>query len=267
MLSIITVCYNAENDIEKTIKSVLNQSFNDFEYIVVDGNSKDNTNNIIKKYYKYFKKRGIELSHISEADKGIYDAMNKGINIADGEWLCFMNAGDIFYSEDVLEKIFSKSVGEADVIYGDVNNIEDSFEWIDKAKKIEYILEGMPFCHQSSFIKTDVIKKYMFDLNYHICADYDLFLKLYIKNYKFLKKDIVVSAFDTTGISNNGLFNHYFEKYKIQSKNGLINLSSMDIRYKLLKFKLHDFLKRCLPTCISKRIRRLKRRVQLLKST
>lgn len=114
-LSIITVCYNAENEIARTIESVLKQTFNDFEYIIVDGSSTDSTLNIVNSY-----KSSIQQI-ISEPDKGIYDAMNKGIKMANGEWVIMMNAGDQFASNTVLDEIFSSYIPDSiDFIYSDV---------------------------------------------------------------------------------------------------------------------------------------------------
>ena len=114
-LSIITVCYNAENEIARTIESVLKQTFNDFEYIIVDGASTDSTLNIVNSY-----KSSIQQI-ISEPDKGIYDAMNKGIKMANGEWVIMMNAGDQFASNTVLDEIFSSYIPDSiDFIYSDV---------------------------------------------------------------------------------------------------------------------------------------------------
>ena len=114
-ISIITVCYNAEYEIERTILSVVNQTYVNKEYIVIDGCSKDGTIRIIDKY------SNVIQTLVSEPDKGIYDAMNKGINMATGEWLIFMNAGDEFASPSVLERIFSNSVRpDTRFIYSDV---------------------------------------------------------------------------------------------------------------------------------------------------
>lgn len=116
LITIITVAYNAVKDIENTILSVLNQTYPNIEYIIIDGGSTDGTLDIIKKYED-------KISYwVSEADKGIYDAMNKGALKATGEWLNFMNAGDTFYDQQVLEKVFKDNDwSDADVIYGDIN--------------------------------------------------------------------------------------------------------------------------------------------------
>ncbi|HDY89306.1 MAG TPA: glycosyltransferase, partial [bacterium] len=113
MLSIITVTYNAEACLEKTIQSVINQTYKNIEYIIIDGGSSDKTLSIIKKYKKYIK------YCISEPDKGIYDAMNKGIKIAKGDYINFLNAGDFYYENNVLSYLFDNLDKSVDLLYGD----------------------------------------------------------------------------------------------------------------------------------------------------
>ena len=107
LFSIITVCFNSEKTIERTIHSILNQSFLSFEYIIIDGKSEDKTNDIIQQYLPMFENRGIAVKYISEKDNGIFNAMNKGINMAEGVWIAFMNADDSYYDSEVLRDIFS----------------------------------------------------------------------------------------------------------------------------------------------------------------
>ena len=114
-LSIITICYNIKDEIERTCKSIVGQTWQDFEWIVVDGGSTDGTLEVLKKYSDR-----IDIL-ISEKDSGIYNAMNKGIKLANGEWLNFMNGGDNFASNDVLEKVFKNKNYEADILYGDMS--------------------------------------------------------------------------------------------------------------------------------------------------
>ena len=165
LISVITVTFNAALSIEQTILSVINQTYSNIEYIIIDGGSTDGTIDIIKKYSN-------RISYwISEPDKGIYDAMNKGIKVATGEWINFMNVGDAFYDNSVIENIFyNKTYDKIDIIYGNTNLVY-SFG--------SHVLEGgeisankyMPFCHQSSFSKIEPMKKYGFDIKFKICAD------------------------------------------------------------------------------------------------
>ncbi|MCY1133837.1 glycosyltransferase family 2 protein [Bacteroides fragilis] len=121
LVTIITVCYNAETTIEKTILNVINQTYADIEYIIIDGGSNDGTIEIINKYAN-------KISYwMSEPDRGIYDAMNKGIKLAKGDWVSFMNSGDSFYSLDTVEDVVQFIREEYDVIYGSVNVVCDSF--------------------------------------------------------------------------------------------------------------------------------------------
>lgn len=124
-ISIITVCYNAEFEVERTIKSVLNQTYSDFEYVIIDGASSDSTMQIIKRY-------GDRIQQVvSESDKGIYDAMNKGVRMVNGEWIIMMNAGDVFASVDVLEKIFSSHIpADIDFIYSN-SYIKKGKDWLE----------------------------------------------------------------------------------------------------------------------------------------
>lgn len=140
LISVVTVCYNAADTIEKTMLSVLNQTYHDIEYIIIDGGSTDGTVEIIRKYADRI------AYWVSEPDKGIYDAMNKGIKVATGEWINFMNAGDEFVDANVLDKLFfAKTVANVDVIYG--NTLMKYTEGISftKVKEIDYIQKGMPF--------------------------------------------------------------------------------------------------------------------------
>ena len=119
-ITVVTVCLNAEDLIERTIRSVATQSFEAFEYLIIDGCSRDKTLTIAEKYAPYFRKRGITYKILSEKDAGIYDAMNKSLKYPRGEWIIFMNAGDTFYDRGVLAKYSSEMTGKVDVIYGDV---------------------------------------------------------------------------------------------------------------------------------------------------
>ena len=135
-LSIITVCYNAEKTIANTIESILGQTYMDFEYIIIDGKSTDSTYKIVCAYDEKFRNKGIKYYHFSELDKGIFDAMNKGIYYAHGKYINFMNADDKFHSSKVLEKVFKKQM-TADVIYGDTFRISNSKCWESKGNVVE----------------------------------------------------------------------------------------------------------------------------------
>lgn len=198
-VSVITVCYNAEFGIEKTILSVLNQTYSDIEYIIIDGASTDGTIDIIHKYAD-------KISYlVSEPDGGIYDAMNKGIKIATGEWINFLNAGDTFYYSTSIENAFSHDVlPEIDVLYGyQVHNYEYG-KFVRKRLPLTFFNSGMPFGHESSFVRAEVMKRIGFDTNFRIAADYNFFFKLYVSGNKFQPVDAIVTDFESMeGVSSS----------------------------------------------------------------
>ena len=159
-ISIVTVTFNCDSVIEATIKSVISQTYPNYEYIIIDGKSHDNTLNIIDKY----KARIDKL--ISEPDKGIYDAMNKAINMSTGDWIIFMNAGDVFYSVDAIEKIMSQYDGSADVIYGNSIRRQLGHTINDIASDDVRGLDYAPiYRHGSSLVRTQIHKENLFDLS------------------------------------------------------------------------------------------------------
>lgn len=196
IVTIVTVTYNCESVIEKTLNSVINQSLKKIEYIVVDGKSTDCTCQLINKY-----KNKIDL-FICEPDSGIYDAMNKGISHANGEWIIFMNAGDVFYDCNVLANVFedreyNKNIG---VIHGDYcstfNGHNEYHHLVPFYKRTE-LYRGMGFSHQATFVRTILAKETPFDLSYKLAADYNMIWNLYYhKKVEFLKIDIPIAIMD-----------------------------------------------------------------------
>lgn len=192
-LSIVTIVYNDRKNIKSTIESVLNQTYEDIEFIVIDGDSNDGTQDIIKAHIDRIS------YYISEPDNGIYDAMNKAINIASGDWLIFMNSGDIFYNNNVLESIFSNPP-DADIIYGNHAPKDDTAKIITP-RRLNTFWKGLPFNHQSSLVRTHLYKEHKFDTKYTISSVHDFFYKLYKNDCKFKYIDITVAIYDFNGIS------------------------------------------------------------------
>ena len=157
-VSIITVVYNGIEFLEETIKSVISQTYPNIEYIIVDGGSKDGTLDIIKKYEAHISK------WISEPDKGIYDAMNKGIDLATGDWQNFLNAGDSFVDNNVLEKIFTTNLENITLVYGDIIAIRENGQKLNvnaiELKDDNSIKKGMKVCHQAIFYNKNIMIKY-----------------------------------------------------------------------------------------------------------
>lgn len=211
-VSIITVVYNAVEGIERTIRSVASQIYKDYEYIIIDGKSTDGTLDVIEKY-----KNNISLL-ISEKDNGIYDAMNKGAKYAHGEWIVYMNAGDTFANENTLTDIFESNynLSDADVIYGDMRSCYISAPLIIRAKPLKTLKYRMAFCHQSSYVRSDIMRQNPFNLRYKYVADFDLFNKLYIENKLFLYIPIIMTNYyPEGGLTNNHILSVMREENRI----------------------------------------------------
>jgi len=196
LISIITVVYNGEKYLEETIQSVINQTYDNVEYIIIDGGSTDGTLDVIKKYED-------KIDYwISEKDEGIYDAMNKGIDVAAGDWINFMNAGDRFYADDVLKKVFGGTydIPNVALFYG--NKIaNDKLERPLDIKKLE--VGEIMACHQAMFFNKAILKNDLYyDLRYPIYGDYELVNRIYISKKSIKYIDVTIAIFAGGGISS-----------------------------------------------------------------
>lgn len=195
-VSIVTVTYNAGQLLEKTLANIEKLKYDNKEIIVVDGHSTDNTMMIVKRYAGM----GIVTSYVSERDNGIYDAMNKGVRMCSGEWVIFMNAGDLFASDDVLQLVFGKKQQwEADIIYGDVVKNGE----VKQAPANYYLYHRMIFCHQCVFTRRDSLISTPFDIRHRLSADFKSFIELYQKGARFRYVNLPIAIFDTGGVSNS----------------------------------------------------------------
>ena len=196
-LSIITINYNNREGLQRTIDSVLAQTWKDFEWIVIDGGSTDGSRELIEQYHKHF------AYWCSEPDKGVYNAMNKGIARAKGEYLNFMNSGDTFYEEETLKKVFNKS-RNADVLYGDCMQVFGNRTELSRYPQCMelYALYGRPICHQTMMIRSQLLKDSGYDESYRICADYKHSLEMAMRGATFEHVGTVVCRYDMSGISS-----------------------------------------------------------------
>jgi glycosyltransferase involved in cell wall biosynthesis len=256
LVSVITVCLNSSKDIEKTITSVINQTYPNLEYVIVDGGSDDGTLEIIKKY-------GSSISQwISEPDEGIYDAMNKGINLSSGDWLIFINSGDSFSDADVLEKIINilneekNTSGNTGLIYGNalVVNEELGIEY-KLGKKIKGIrdfyfsFDKQPVCHQAVLFYRSLFKEIgPYDRSYILLGDYEWFIRFFSgkRGYiaKYINADIV--KFQMDGLSFKMLEQALFEKKKIAVKYFPpfeLTLYYLSLPFIQIKFKILNLIK------------------------
>lgn len=197
--SVITVCYNAAKDLPVTIESVLAQDFTEYEYIIQDGDSKDDTEEIVGSYKERFLQKGIDLVYHSEKDSGLYDAMNKAVDCARGRYVNFMNAGDCFYDDKVLSKA-AKAEG-ATILYGDCAVYEYGLFHLF-TKSLADIGRTMPFSHQSVFAATSFMKEHPFNTDYRYSADYDMLLTAYDREASFSDIGTIVCITTADGLSS-----------------------------------------------------------------
>ena len=191
--SIITVTYNAGAVLEDTIQSVITQTYKNVEYIIVDGGSKDRTLQIVEQYKEHIH------TVISEPDKGLYDAMNKGIKLATGDYLCFLNAGDELHEDDTLQ-LMVHSITETtlpDVLYGDTAIVDEEGHFLHMRRLAppenlnwKSFKEGMLVCHQAFFARRDLVEPY--NLHYRFSADFDWCIRIMKK--RALRCDIYRAA-------------------------------------------------------------------------
>ncbi len=214
-LSVITIVYNNAASIERTMLSVLNQSYSNIEYIIIDGASTDGTVNIIKKY------EGRLAKLISEKDKGIYDAMNKGLALATGDYVLFMNSGDEIYDTQTVEKIFA-TAENADIYYGETEMFDENWNSLGQRrhkapenftwKSFKY---GMSISHQAIYIKRSLTEPY--NLTYHYSADIDWIIKIAKKATHVINTHLYVAKYLVGGMSKQKHRESLKERFKIFS--------------------------------------------------
>lgn len=245
MITVVSICLNNENDIEKTIDSVVRQENVEIEYIIKDGCSKDKTNKIISNYIKACKNSKIHFKHIISADTGIYDAMNQAMEIASGDWIIFMNAGDYFYDSRVLKCVNGYLELGADIFYGNTLYLMNKKYIFPQIHYISKMDKKFSLGHQSCFIKTELVKKYKFDLFYKIAGDYDQLKRLFDDEHRFMHMNMFVAVCNREGVSCQRTKLQFDEVYRIQHR----NQSAKGFKYKknLLIWKIKGRLIKLFP--------------------
>ncbi len=196
-LSIVTVSYNCVNEIENTILSVINQDYPNLEYIIVDGGSTDGTLDIIKKYQHRIS------YYVSEPDNGLYDAMNKGIKIATGEWVTMRNCGDYFAEKNSLSKLFSERVpNDVDFVCAAAYRVTDLGYYISTSEDMKENNFEMSIIHPATFVRTTWHKLHLFDTRYRVSADFNFLYNSAKAGRKFIFRNIPVVIFPTGGYSS-----------------------------------------------------------------
>lgn len=217
--SIITVTYNAEATVEDTIQSVIAQTYRHIEYIVIDGASKDRTLSIVEKYRD-------SITHlVSEPDKGLYDAMNKGIRLATGDYLCFLNAGDSFHEDDTLQQmVHTLKGGELpDVLYGETALVDHEGHFLRmrrlSAPKVltwKSFRQGMLVCHQAFFAKRSLVEDY--DPAYRFSADFDWCIRVMKKARTLHNTHLLIIDYLQEGMTTQNRKASLKERFRIMAK-------------------------------------------------
>ncbi len=222
LVSIITVSYNSEKTIRDTIESVLNQTYQNIEYIIVDGMSSDHTMDIVKEYIEKFKAKGIDYKYISEKDQGIYDAMNKGIKIAKGKLVGIINSDDWYEKNAVACAVESYVESPYDLFYADLRIAGDKNDIIKKSKNGR-IITSRTWNHPTTFITGEIYKKYQYK-NENIHDDWDLILRIRKDGCRVCVVNKVLANFRRTGVSHEKSLKKAMDrakiKYKIYRDNG-----------------------------------------------
>lgn len=205
-ISVVTVTFNAAKTLEQTILSITNQTYHNIEYIIIDGASTDGTIDIINKY-------ATKITYwISEPDKGIYDAMNKALKIAQGDFLIFMGADDIFYTSDVIEKMVGQMLNSETVYYGNVIFKGLNKKHNGKFNKIKWATTNIS--HQAIFYPKKIFKSYTYNTKYRIYADYAYNLTLLKDKVNFKYINEIITLYSMEGISANSKDKIFQEDYK-----------------------------------------------------
>ena len=251
-LSIVTVVFNMTYELQKTIESVISQSYNDMEFIVIDGGSSKDTINIINKYKHY-----IDI-FVSEPDDGIYDAMNKGIGLANGEWINFMNAGDVYFNQNTLKEIFeNSSYANFNFIVGDTLINYPKFQKIKKVGNISEWWKGSQFIHQSTFIRSDYHKNNLYNVSAKIGADYEFFYHAIENNESFYIYKKNISIFDAGGVSDKKRILALFSNLKFLMRRKFSFKFVIFYLYRIIIEFIKAKVKSILPNSIVSRIQKI----------
>ncbi|TAF31369.1 MAG: glycosyltransferase [Cytophagales bacterium] len=233
LVSVVTVCFNALDALKRTIYSVHSQSFKDYEYLIVDGASRDGTVQFLSSELSqiYDNER---IRWISEPDKGIYDAMNKALYLAKGDYVIFMNAGDIFVSSEVLEETEPFLRQQAAVVYGDYVVQNKYYKELVKAESLDTPWLGMKFCHQSTFIHQDIALHTPFSGQY-ITSDFEQIYTLFCRGERFLYTKKPIAIFSHDGLSSKNKLKVRYESLEIVQKQGKLDSQTQVLFEKLIK--------------------------------
>lgn len=234
-ISVITVCFNAAETLERTVQSVLSQTYDNFEYIIVDGKSTDGTLQIIDKYRKNITR------FISEKDNGIYDAMNKGLGMATGAVIGILNADD-FYEPETLQLIAAHYQQGRNIYHGHLQHIDQNGKAMHvnpAPKNLKQLRRGMIVNHPTVFVNREVYAELGgFSTDYRIASDWNFILKAYLAGVNFIRVDAVLSNFTHGGVSSSISDTYLKELHAIRKERGVVKSVDFFYLYDLVRFKL-----------------------------
>lgn len=218
-LSVITVTYNAESTLERTLQSVSGQSYPHLEHLIVDGQSTDSTLELIQQYDNE------KMRWVSEPDRGLYDAMNKAALMAEGDYLCFLNAGDTFYTPDSVERMMRSLEGEQppDILYGETAIVDETgnFLHMRRLKTPDRLTwksfrQGMVVCHQAFIVRRELFEPY--DLTYFFSSDFDWCIRMMQKAGRIHNTGLILINYLNEGMTTNNRKASLMERYRIMVK-------------------------------------------------
>jgi glycosyltransferase involved in cell wall biosynthesis len=260
VVSVVTVVRNGAPVIEATLRSVLAQDYPAIDYVVIDGLSTDGTIDIVRK----------RLDRISifrsERDAGIYDAMNKGAGLATGDWIIFMNAGDVFHAPTTLSSLLPHLIGNADVICGTSEKVlvDDlgSRRFLHRPGPARRLWKQMPTTHQATLVRMPLQRTYGFDTSYTWCADHDLLARLYRNGKRFVTVDDVICVFDCAGGQARDSAIYISERWRLSR--GLMPFRIRAPYYfrEWMHYALWGPVVRCVRPCLPRASRQALRRIR-----
>ena len=243
VVTVVTVVRNGETFLERTIQSVIGQTYDAVELIIIDGGSTDGTLDIIRRYdakIEYWS---------SEPDKGIYDAMNKGIDLATGEWVFFLNGGDELSHNEVFSQLVPELHDDIDVLYGRHEVVyDDNYSRTPALGDLRNLWKGMVFCHQSMLVRTPIMKHLKFNSESRIAADYEFIFTLYAQQRRFHAVDRVIARITADGYSSSNNLKMIREQWRVVKRFKGQSIA-LDCYYlgSLASVAVKNMVKHCLP--------------------
>ncbi len=233
VLSIIVPVFNSASTIGRTLKSIFDQKYSDFELIIIDGGSKDGSLEIIHSFEN-------RIAHlVSEPDNGVYDAVNKGLNLALGNWVYILGADDAFSSDDVLLKVSLLFNGNAKIIFGDIENLNAAHKKVPRIHKSSFnksLIWRNRLHQQSAFYHRSLFGSFRFNASYKVLADYDFHLLLLQKNTEAKRIDLIIARCEAGGLSKNFGFRLYKEEIKMKGNRLSFPISLATQVFSVMKF-------------------------------